>query len=89
MSVGASTASTAFGSPTFSLGPVKVQYLDYTAVSGDTTCVATATGLSRVDYAMLHGVAQTAAITYSGNTATFTFTDPAATRYCQIVCYGR
>jgi len=89
MSVAVATSSTALNYPSFAWGPVKVQLMDMPLVSGNTSATATADRLSRVDYAILvSSVVQTAVPTYSGNTATFTFTDPAATVKGQVILFG-
>lgn len=74
----------------FSIGPVKVQMLNYTCVSGDTSGTVTATNLSSIDAVVVGGaLAVTAAPTISGNTATIAFTDPAANRAGTIIVVGR
>lgn len=84
------TAITNLGAPTRSIGDVKIEIQELGIVSGDTAATATAQGLSRVDYAILVGdVIQTAFPTYSGNVATFAFTDPAATVKAQVLLFGR
>lgn len=90
MSVGVGVQSTALGAGKRSIGDVFIEIQDYGCVSGDTSCVATAASLSRVDYAILIGdVKQTSVPTYSANAATFTFADPVATVKCQIILFGR
>lgn len=90
MSVAAATESTALAYPAFAWGPIKVQLMDMPLVSGNTSATATATRLSEVDYAILVAdVTQTAVPTYSGNVATFTFTDPAATVKGQVILFGK
>lgn len=71
-----------------SLGPNKMQIMNWTAGNGDTSGTITADALSEVFQIIVTGCTQTAAPTYSGNTATIAFTDPAATVYGQIVCIG-
>jgi hypothetical protein len=89
MTTAVATASTALNYPHFSWGPVKVQIMDMPIISGDTVATATATRLSRVDYAILiAGVVQTAVPTYATNVATFAFTDPAATCKGQVLLFG-
>lgn len=74
----------------FSIGPWKIQIFNVAIVSGDTTAVCTANRMNSVIFGMLSGsVTQTAAATFSGNAATFTFTDPAASVYCQAILIGR
>lgn len=89
MTTAAATESTALNYPSFAWGPIKMQIMDMPIVSGNTSATATATRLSRVDYAILvAGVTQTAVPTYSTNVATFTFTDPAATVKGQVLLFG-
>lgn len=91
MSVGVATALSAGTQPTtFSLGPVKVQLMNYSAASGDTTMTATADTMTTVFYAVLTGgFVETTATTYATNVATFTFTDPAAARHGRVLIFGR
>jgi hypothetical protein len=90
MSTAAASASTALAYPAFAWGPVKVQIMDIGIVSGDTGATATAANLSKVDYAILVAtVVQTAVPTYSGNVATFTFTDPVATVKGHVLLFGK
>ena len=90
MTTAAATASTALSYPAFSVGPVKMQIMDIGIISGDDGATATADRLSQVDYAILVAdVTQTAAVTYSGNVATFTFTDPAATVKGTVILLGK
>jgi len=90
MSASASAAKTGSLARTISLGIVKMQIFDVTHVSGDTTCAITADTMTTLQAGLLCGgsVVQTSAPTYSGNTVTFTFTDPAATRYSQCIVFG-
>lgn len=73
----------------YSVGPLKVQHISFTVVSGDTSATITADRLSRLDHLEINGVALTAAPTFSGNTASITFVDPAASRFGTVRCYGR
>lgn len=74
----------------FSIGPVKVQLMNYTAVSGDTSGTITADNLSSIDAVVFGGgLLITAAPTISGNVATIAFTDPAANRAGTIMVVGR
>lgn len=72
----------------WSLGPVRVQLMNFSVVSGDTSGTITADGLNLVLYAQIHGVAQTAAPTFAGNVVTLAFADPAATRFGQALIIG-
>ncbi len=90
MTTAAATASTALAYPAFSVGPVRMQIMDISIVSGDDGATATADRLSKVDYAVLIGdVRQTAVPTYSGNVATFAFADPAATVKGTVILFGK
>jgi hypothetical protein len=89
MSAAAAPVTGANLGKTWSLGPVKVQVFDVTLVSGNTTCAVTADRMATVLWAIFTpATAQTAAPTYSGSSATFTFTDPAATIYGQAIVFG-
>lgn len=75
----------------FSVGPLKMEIHTYSVASGDTSGTVTATGLSSISHVIVSGVAgvATAAVTYSANVATLAFADPAATRYGQILIFGK
>jgi hypothetical protein len=73
----------------YSIGPQKVQQMNFSVASGDTSGTITFAGLSSIDFIIVAGVVQTAAATFSGNVATVTFVDPAATRYGQAVAFGK
>jgi hypothetical protein len=74
----------------FSIGPLKMQILKYTAVSGDTSGTVTCDALYEVDHIVMDGgLALTAAPTFSGNVATVAFTNPAANRAGTILAFGR
>lgn len=84
------TASVSTAEPrSWSTGPLKQQIINFSAASGATGGTATADGLSSVEYAIVTGVVQTAAPTFSGNVVTIAFTDPAATVHGQIIVMGR
>lgn len=84
----AATASTA-EPRSFSIGPIKVQILTYTAASGDTSGTITCDRLSLVQHVVIDGLVMTAAPTYSGNVATLSFPDPLANRAGTIIAFGR
>ncbi len=65
--------------PPISLGPVKVQFMKWTAVSGDTTGTITADGLHEVSAVVIDGLQQSAAATFATNVATIAFRDPSTT----------
>lgn len=72
-----------------SIGPNKIQVLNWSVASGDTSGTITADALSAVFQVILSGgLSQTAAPTYSGNVVTLAFADPAATLYGQVICIG-
>lgn len=73
-----------------SLGPIKMQILTYTAVSGDTSGTVTVSGFTdRIDSMVIDGgLKLTAAITFAGNVATLAFTDPAANAFGTIIAHG-
>ncbi len=73
------------------VGPFMIEIQDVSLVSGNTTMTVTASALSRIDYCVWAGggLGLTAAITYSGNTATLAFTDPVATIKGSVILFGR
>jgi len=72
-----------------SIGPNKIQVLNWSVASGDTTGTITADALTTVYQIILSGgLAQSAAPTYATNVATIAFTDPVATLYGQVICIG-
>lgn len=72
----------------WSIGPLKIQIMDVSVASGDTSGTATADNLAEARWAILSGLTQTAAPTFSGNQVTVAFVDPAATRYAQLIVFG-
>lgn len=74
----------------FSLGPVKVQILTYTAASGDTSGTITADALSSAQHVLLDGgLALTSAPSMSGNVVTLAFANPGANRAGTILVLGK
>lgn len=71
------------------IGYGNMEIQDVALISGNVSCVATAAGLSKVDYAIWIGPNLTAVTTYSGNTATFAFTDPVATVKGTVILFGK
>lgn len=72
-----------------SLGPNKMQILNWSVASGDTSGTVTADALSVIYQVILSGgLSQTAAPTYATNVATLAFADPVATLYGQVICIG-
>lgn len=67
----------------FSIGPYKIQILDFVANSGQTSGTVTADNLKSVDHIVMGGggaLRHTSAPTLSGNVATLAFTVPAETK---------
>lgn len=73
----------------FSLGPIKIQLVTFSVANADTSGTLTFDRLTNVFLVVATGLTHTAAPTYSGNVATFTFADPTATRYGQAIAFGR
>jgi hypothetical protein len=73
-----------------SIGPVKLQLMTFTAVSGDTSGTITASAIiDRIDQIIIDGgLKLTAAPTFSGNVATIAFADPAANAFGNIIVIG-
>lgn len=90
MSTAASAVSNALGAQKRSIGDVMMEIHDIGIVSGDTGATATASSLSRVDYAILiANVRQSAVPSVATNVATFTFADPVATVKGHVILFGR
>ena len=73
----------------FSIGPLKMQLMNFTAASADTSGTVTASNLSSIEQIHVVGLTLTAAPTLSGNTATLAFVDPAATVAGSLIILGR
>lgn len=73
---------------TWSIGPVKIQVFNLAIVSGDTTATCTGDRMRTCYWGFMAGPVQTAAASFSGAAATFTFTDPAASVYGQAILFG-
>lgn len=85
----APTSITQFGSANKrSIGDLSFEVLEMPLVSGNVSAVVTAKSLHTVYYAVVVGAALTSYPTYSSNTATLAFTDPAATVKAQIILFG-
>lgn len=65
--------------PPISIGPVKIQFMKYTVVSGDTAGTITADGLHEVSMIHIDGLQQSSPATFAGNVATIAFRDPSTT----------
>lgn len=72
-----------------SIGDKFIEIQEMPVISGDVSAVVTASALSVVDYCIVIGVTLTSYPTYSSNTATLAFTDPAATLKAQIILIGK
>lgn len=74
-----------------SLGFENMEIQTVAVISGDTGATVTALRLARVDHAIVCGgpVTLTAQPTYSGNVVTLAFTDPAASRFVQVILLGK
>lgn len=84
----AATDSTSEGR-SFSVGPLKMQILTFSAASGDTSGTVTCDRLYSVQHIIMDGgLTLTAAPTFATNVVTLAFNDPAATVYGTIVVYG-
>lgn len=74
----------------FSIGPLKIQILTWSAASGDTSGTITASALKEAMHVIVDGkLAHTAAPTYATNVVTLAFADPAATVYGTAIVIGR
>lgn len=76
------------GTRAYSIGPVKQMIISGTVASGDTSITISFPSLAECRFALLSGVLQSAAPTYSGNSATFTIVDPVATRWVSACAHG-
>lgn len=83
-------ATNVTGEPrSFSIGPLKIQLMKYTAASADVSGTVTADALSSIDHIIVDGLQQTTAVSFSGNVATLAFVDPAATVTGRIIVFGK
>ena len=74
----------------FSLGPLKMQVLTWSAASGDTSGTVTASALSSAQHILIDGaINHSAAPTFSGNVVTLAFADPLATVYGTLIVLGK
>jgi hypothetical protein len=73
----------------FSVGPVKMQVLEITAASGDTSGTVVADKLQRIDHVVVSGGLHISAKTITGNSVALTFADPLANIVGSIIFYGR
>lgn len=67
--------------PSLSIGPVKIQVMDFVANSGETAGTIAVPGIANLQHILMgdSGIKHSAAPTFSGNTATLAFTVPAET----------
>jgi hypothetical protein len=78
-----STSNSTKEARAFSIGPWKMQILDFVANSGATSGTVTADGLKELNHIFTGGggaLKQSAAATFSGNVATLAFSVPAETK---------
>ena len=73
----------------YSVGPIKIQLMNFSVASADVSGTVTADGLTSIGHVSVSGLVLTAAPTFSGNVVTLAFVDPAATRYGSIKIYGK
>lgn len=74
----------------FSIGPLKLQIMTYTAESGDTSGTVTADALNEVLHVIGDGgLIYSAAPTVSGNVATLAFADPVGDRFGTLIIIGK
>lgn len=69
-------------------GPLKAEFYTYSAASADTSGTITSKNMHAIYQVLMDGLTQSAAATFSGNVATITFVDPAATVYGSIILIG-
>lgn len=73
-----------------SVGPLKVQMLKWSAISGDTTGTITCDKLYSVQHVIIDGgLVMTAAPTFATNVVTLAFTDPVASIFGDILVFGK
>lgn len=91
MTTAAGAALTGLLSRMMSIGFENIEIQTVAVVSGDTGATVTALRLHNVDFAIVCGgpVTLTAQPTYSANVVTLAFTDPAASRFLQVVMFGQ
>lgn len=82
------TRKTVNGANAHSIGPICVEYFDFTAASADTAGTISS-GLRSIDHVELIGLTQTALPSVSGSTITLAFVDPAATVKGHARVYGK
>lgn len=74
----------------FSQGPVNMQIMTWSAISGDTSGTVTADRLSSVSHIIIDGgLVMSAAPTYSSNAVTLAFNDPVASVFGTILVFGK
>ena len=74
----------------FSIGPLDMQILTWSAISGDVSGTITADRLSSISHIIIDGgLVMNAAPTYATNVATLSFNDPVASVYGTILAFGK
>lgn len=74
----------------FSQGPVNMQILTWSCISGDTSGTVTCDRLSNVSHIIIDGgLVMNAAPTYSTNVVTLAFNDPVASVYGTLMVFGK
>ena len=74
----------------FSQGPVNMQIMTWSAISGDTSGTITADRMSSVSHVIIDGgLVMNAAPTYATNVVTLAFNDPVASVYGTILVFGK
>lgn len=83
------TSQTLDGVKSHSVGPLKVEYVQISAASGDTSGTITAANLHTVVMAIVTGVTMTSQPVCSGKTVTVAIADPLATVVGQAILIGK
>lgn len=76
--------------PGMSFGNLRIQFMDVSAVSGDTTGTITSSNVSALWHVIMPpGFTLTAAPTFAGRVCTLAFTVPATGAFGTVMCIGR
>lgn len=74
----------------FSQGPVNMQIMTWSCISGDTSGTITAPSMSTVSHVIIDGgLVMGAAPTYATNVVTLAFNDPVASVFGTILVFGK
>lgn len=74
----------------FSQGPLLMQIMTWTALSGDTSGSVTADRMHSVSHIIIDGgLVMSAAPTYATNVVTLAFNDPAASVFGTLLVFGK